>query len=286
MKQMMRIVYVNGHFLPARQASISIFDRGLLFGDAVYEVTACLDGRLIDNAAHLERLSRSLDALGIDLPMSLSQIEAIQCRLIADNELTDGIVYVQISRGTGERDFLWPEPITPNIVMFTQSKNLRNPLLADRGARVVTVPDIRWKRRDIKTTGLLAQSLAKAKAKEMGCDDAWLVENGYVTEGSSTNAFIVTAAGKLKTRALTEDILSGITRRAVLGIATRAQLEVEEAAFSVDEAMAAKEAFATGSSYFVLPVVEINSSQIGDGKPGPITNQIRQRYIELASLTV
>ena len=178
----MRIVYVNGDFLPARKASISIFDRGLLFGDAVYEVTACLNGRLIDNAAHLERLSRSLDALRIDFPMSPSQIENIQCRLVADNKLTDGIVYVQISRGTGERDFLWPEAITPNIIMFAQSKNLRNPLLANRGARVVTVPDIRWKRRDIKTTGLLAQSLAKAKAKDVGCDDAWLVENGYVTE--------------------------------------------------------------------------------------------------------
>ncbi len=279
----MRTIYINGQYFSEAEAKISVFDRGYLFSDSIYEVSAIMNGQLVDNKAHLARLYRSLGELRIDFQMTAGEIEEIQHEIVSQNNVSEGIVYIQVSRGSAERDFLWPADITPNIVMFTQEKNLRTPPLAERGARVCSVPDIRWQRRDIKTTSLLAQALAKDIARQRGCDDAWMVneEDGFVTEGTSTNAFIITSDGRIVTRQLSNDILHGVTRQAVLEIANALQLTVEERPFSAKEVETASEAFATGSSFFVLPVVEFDTVKIGDGTRGPVTQRIRDRYVEL-----
>ncbi len=277
-----RFFYVNGDFLPESEAKISVLDRGFLFADGVYEVTAVLDGQLVDNYYHLERLARSLRELRIELPILPERIESLQKEVVARNGLREGIVYVQITRGTAERNFLWPADIKPSVIMFSQQMKLISNPLAKEGAAVVTVPDIRWQRRDIKTISLLAQALAKDEARFQGAQDAWMVEDEHITEGTSTNAFIVTADGKIKTRALGNDILHGITRRSILRLARREQIEILEQAFTVKETRDAAEAFATGSSFFVLPVVQIDGYKIGDGKPGPITTMLRKIYIEEA----
>lgn len=278
----MRIFYVNGAFVSEDKAQISVLDRGFLFSDAVYEVSAVLNGKMVDNDAHIARLYRSLDEVRIELPITAGEIKEIQSEIIVQNNLSDGIIYIQVSRGVAERDFSWPANMQPTIVMFTQKKNLRTPPLAERGAQIHTVADIRWQRRDIKTTSLLAQVMAKDEAKRNGADDAWMVQGGFVTEGSSTNAFIVTQDGKIRTRALTADILHGITRKAVLTLAQEQGIELEEAPFTVEEAQNAREAFATGSSFFVLPVVDIDGAIIGNGKPGRLTSKLRNIYIDLA----
>ena len=192
---MARSIYINGEFVSEVDAKVSIMDRGYLFADGVYEVSAVLNGKMVDNYSHLQRLQRSLDELYLRSPISNTEIEEIQKSLIERNNLQEGIIYVQITRGVAERDFLWPEDITPTLVMFTQEKNLRHPPLAEKGASIILVPDIRWQRRDIKSISLLAQAMAKHAARKAGADDAWMVESGYVTEGSSTNAFIVTTDG-------------------------------------------------------------------------------------------
>ena len=236
-------VFLNSEFVPADEAKISIFDRGFLFADAVYEVSTVLDGGLVDNQAHLARLQRSLDGLSIPLPISAEQIVQHQFELIKRNELTEGIIYLQISRGPAPRDFNYPAEPAPTIVMFSQEKNVCANPKAKTGLSVITIPDLRWKRRDLKTVGLLAQSMAKQAAFEQGVDDAWMVEEGFVTEGSSNNAFIVTADNEIITRQLGNEILHGITRKSVLALVEQKDLTLIERAFTVEEAYRAQEAF-------------------------------------------
>jgi D-alanine transaminase len=279
---MSRIVYVNGAYLPEEEAKISVFDRGFLFADGVYEVTSVLHGKLIDNQGHLVRLHRSLGELNMAAPAGDDDIEAIQKTLIERNGVVEGLVYLQVTRGAADRDFAYPEDASPTLVMFTQAKNVVANPQAETGIAVVTVDDIRWKRRDIKSVGLLAPCMAKMQAKAAGADDAWMVEEGYVTEGSSNNAFIVNAEGTLVTRQLGNEILAGITRAAVLRLAGEQSLKLEERPFSVEEAIHAREAFITSATTFVLPVISIDGNRIGDGRPGGVTRRLRQLYIETA----
>ena len=279
---MSRTVYVNGEFVAEENARISVFDRGFLFADSVYEVSSVLDGQLIDNEGHLKRLHRSLTELGMRAPASDKDIVNAQMELLKRNKLQEGAVYLQATRGTAERDFMVPKDSTPGLVMFTQEKNLRNPPQVKNGISVVSVPDIRWKRRDIKTTGLLAQSLAKQTAADAGADDAWMVEEGFVTEGSSNNAFIVDADGKIITRQLGNEILPGITRSAVLSLVKSDNIEFEERSFTIAEAQVAREAFVTSATTFVWPVVAIDGVSIGDGKPGPVASRLREVYVQTA----
>ena len=279
---MTRIVHVNGRYLPEDQATVSIFDRGFLMADGVYEVVSVLDGRLLDFEGHMKRLARSLDELGMSHPMTDEEWLEAHRRLIAENDITDGLVYLQVTRGNpGDRDFAYPPKDTPpTVVMFTQSKpGLAENPQADTGLRVCSLPDLRWARRDIKTVQLLYPSMAKMEAKARGCDDAWMVEDGHVTEGTSNNAYIV-KDGTIVTRALSDDILHGITRAAVLRLAAEAQLAVEERNFTVEEAKAADEAFVTSASAFVMPVVAIDEAAVGSGAPGPVARRLREIYLD------
>ncbi len=275
-----RIVYVNGEYLPESEAKVSVFDRGFLFADAVYEVTSVVQGRMLDNAAHLVRLQRSLRELSIALPLPLPALVAAQEETIQRNQLQEGLLYLQISRGVADRDFALPVNIPPTFILFTQAKQLLHNPQVEKGLRVITQEDIRWQRRDIKTVALLASSLAKQAALDAGADDAWLVTDGMVNEGSSNNAFIITHAGQLLTRPLSHDILHGITRAAILRLAKEHGLLVEERAFSVQEAYAAREAFITSATSFALPVVSIDGHLIADGKPGPLALRLRQLYLD------
>jgi len=279
---MTRIVYVNGEYLPEDQATVSVFDRGFLFADAVYEVSSVLNGKLLDNQAHLSRLHRSLGELKIPPPVSDDEIVAAQRELIERNSVEQGMVYLQISRGAADRDFAFPENPQPTLVMFTQKKNLLDNPAANKGISVRTVPDIRWQRRDIKTVGLLGASMSKQSALEAGANDAWMVEDGYVTEGSSNNAFIVDDNGTLITRQLGNEILHGITRAAVLKLVEQDGLKLEERPFTVEEAYNAREAFSTSASSFVQPVVKIDDHHLSNGAPGPIAMRLRELYIETA----
>ena len=276
---MSRIVYVNGDYLPEEEAKISVFDRGFLFADAVYEVTSILDGKLVDFAGHRARLHRSLGELEMPAPVDDAELEAIHRNLIARNAVTEGMIYLQVTRGAADRDFAYPADPVPSLVLFTQARPLVDTPAARDGIRVVTVPDIRWGRRDIKTVQLLAPSMCKMLAKKAGKDDAWMVEDGFVTEGTSNNAYIVTADGVIVTRGLSQAILHGITRAAVLRLASEAQLRVEERPFTVAEAAAAREAFMTAASAFVTPVVEIDGAPVADGRPGPLTRRLRELYL-------
>jgi D-alanine transaminase len=277
---MSRIVYVNGEYLPEEQAKISVFDRGFLFADGVYEVCSVLQGQLIDNAGHLARLHRSLDELEMAAPAGDSEIESIQKALIEKNQVEQGLVYLQVTRGAADRDFAYPKNTPSSLVMFTQKKNVLENPQANTGISVISVPDIRWQRRDIKTVGLLAPCMAKMQAKYAGADDAWLVEDGYVTEGSSNNAYIIDANGVLVTRQLGNEILAGITRKAVLQLAQEEDIKIEERLFSMEEAYAAREAFITSATTFVMPVTTIDGKPVGDGKPGDITLRLREIYIQ------
>lgn len=279
---MSRIVYVNGEYLPEEEARISVFDRGFLFADGVYEVSSVLRGRLIDNPGHMARLHRSLTALDMAAPATDTELEAIQMSLIERNQVDEGLVYLQVTRGAADRDFVYPEGVKPSLVMFTQSKPLLQSAQAERGISVVTTEDIRWRRRDIKSVGLLAASMAKMIARRAGADDAWMVESGKVTEGSSSNAYILTREGTLVTRSLGHEILAGITREAVLRLARTSSLQIEERPFSLAEAEEAAEAFITSATTFVMPVVSIDGKPVGDGRPGPVTRQLRELYITAA----
>ncbi len=276
---MSRTVYVNGEYLPEADAKISVFDRGFLFADGVYEVTSVLDGKLIDFPAHIERLNRSLGALGIAHPTTDEELLAIHRQMVARNDLTNGLIYLQITRGVADRDFLFPDDLTPSLVLFTQVKDLINNPMAETGLRIVSTPDIRWGRRDIKTVQLLSASLAKMTAKQAGADDAWMVEDGFVTEGTSNNTYIV-KDGKIITRDLSHSILHGITRAAVLKFAREAQMDVVERPFTVEEAQAADEAFITSAGTYVLPVVAVDGQPVGTGQPGPIAARLREIYID------
>ncbi|MDZ7841227.1 MAG: D-amino-acid transaminase [Gammaproteobacteria bacterium] len=279
---MSRIVYVNGEYLPEEQGRVSIFDRGFLFADGVYEVSAVLRGRLVDNQAHLARLHRSLNELNIPQPVDDADIVAAQNRLIEQNRLEEGLVYLQLTRGPADRDFAFPVRPEPTLVMFTQAHTLIESPQAETGITIQTVEDIRWKRRDIKTVGLLAPSMAKQAALDAGADDAWMVEDGYITEGTSNNAFIVTSDNVIRTRQLNNLILHGITRAAILRLADQETFSVAEGPFTPEEAYGAAEAFITSATAFALPVVRIDGRRIGDGKPGPVTRRLRQLYIEAA----
>lgn len=277
----MRTVYVNGSYVPEDKATVSVFDRGFLFADAVYEVTSVLGGKLIDFAGHTRRLHRSLAELGMALPVTDEDLLEIHRELVRANGIDEGLVYLQVSRGAADRDFLFPSAdVTPSLVLFTQKKALVDNALAKRGQKIITVADQRWRRCDIKTVQLLYASIVKNEAKARGADDAWMVLDGYVTEGSSNNAYIVTADGTIVTRDISPDILSGITRTAVLKCAEELGVKVEERPFTVEEAKAAREAFATSATGFVNPVIDIDGTTIGDGKPGPVAARLRDLYIE------
>lgn len=279
---MIRTVFVNNQYLPEDRAQISIFDRGFLMADAVYEVTAVARGRLLDFDAHLRRLDRSLGELQMAAPYSYQQWLEIHRRLIELNQLTLGIVYLQVSRGNpGDRDFRYPAAEVPStVIAFTQAKpDLLSGGSIAAGLRVVSVPDWRWARRDIKTTQLLYPSMAKMAAVKAGVDDAWFVKEGYVTEGSSNNCYIVVGR-RLITRPLNEDILHGITRSRIVRLAEQMGLEVDQRPFSLEQAFDADEAFITSASAFVTAVVEVDGRTIGSGLPGPWTQQLRAAYID------
>ncbi|WP_299566125.1 D-amino-acid transaminase [uncultured Sulfitobacter sp.] len=279
----MRTVYVNGEYLPENEAKISIFDRGFLMADGVYEVTSVLDGKLIDFDGHAVRLARSLSELDMATPISRDDLLEVHRELVTRNGIEEGLIYLQITRGSdGDRDFVFPDPETtaPTIVLFTQNKPgmIDNPA-AKRGAKIISIEDQRWGRRDIKTVQLLYPSMGKMMAKKVGCDDAWMVEDGFVTEGTSNNAYIV-QGNKIITRQLGHEILHGITRAAVLRMAREAQMEVEERSFTIEEACAADEAFTTSASAFVMPVVEIDGTALGEGVPGRVSMRLREIYLD------
>lgn len=280
---MSRIVFLNGSFLPIEEAKVPFMDRGFMFGDGVYEGIGMLDGRLIDNEAHLERLERSLAEIRIPNPYTRADWTSIQEELARRNGMTEGFIYFQVTRGVAERDFFFPENAKPTVAMFTQAKAIANAPVAQTGIAVVTVPDLRWQRRDIKSINLLAQVLAKQAAKEAGAQEAWLVEDGFVTEGGSSSAFIVTKGGSIVVRPLSNAILPGITRKSLLELSKADGVTLEERRFTVEEAYGAAEAFLTSASNFVLPIVSIDGRPIADGKPGPITKRLRELYLAMAS---
>jgi D-alanine transaminase len=282
-----QIAYVNGSFVPLSEAKVSILDRGFLFADGIYEVSAVLDGKLVDNASHLARLERSVGEIALKLPETVERITEIQRELIERNKLADGLVYLEVTRGadTG-RDFAFPRgDVRPTLIMFTAVKDIVGAPSAKKGISVITVPDIRWARRDIKSVALLAQVLAKQAAAESGAGEAWMIEDGLVTEGGSSSAFILTQDDVLVTRQNGDEILPGCTRKAVVKLAGERQLRVEERAFSVDEALRAKEAFITSATVFVQAVVSIDGKKVADGKPGPTTNRLREIYVDFARAT-
>ncbi|MBD1205208.1 MAG: D-amino-acid transaminase [Rhodobacteraceae bacterium] len=279
---MTRTVYVNGTYLPEDQATVSVFDRGFLMADGVYEVTSVLDGKLVDFDGHTRRLHRSLDELEMQAPCSDADLIQMHRELVRLNGINQGMIYLQVTRGNpGDRSFVFPDgSVKPTIVAFTQDiPNLADAPAAKTGFKVISVPDIRWGRRDIKTVQLLYPSMAKMMAKKAGVDDSWMVEDGVVTEGTSNNAYII-KGNRIITRQLSNDILHGITRTAVLRFAAEAQFEVEERPFTVDEVKQADEAFATAATIFVMPVVEIDGAAIGTGKPGPVATRLRELYID------
>ncbi len=280
---MSRIVFLNGSFLPIEEAKVPFMDRGFMFGDGVYEGIGLLDGRLIDNEAHLERLERSLAEIRIHNPYTRAEWTSIQEELARRNGMTEGFIYFQVTRGVAERDFFFPEDAKPTVAMFTQAKAIASAPAAQTGIAVVTVPDLRWQRRDIKSLNLLAQVLAKQAAKEAGAQEAWLVEDGFVTEGGSSSAFIVTKKGSIVVRPLSNAILPGITRKSLLQLSKEAGIVLEERRFTVEEAYDAAEAFLTSASNFVLPIVSIDGRPVADGKPGPITKKLRELYLAMAS---
>ncbi|MBX6328611.1 MAG: D-amino-acid transaminase [Pseudolabrys sp.] len=285
---MSRIVYVNGRFWPARKAAIAVEDRGYQFADGVYEVCEVRGGRLVDERRHLARLARSLGELGIALPMSMAALSLVMHETVRRNRVSDGIVYVQVTRGVSRRDFPFPAPaVKPSLVVLARSSDrTRLEAMAAKGIAVVTMPDIRWGRVDIKSIALLPNVLAKQAAREAGAWEAWLVdEDGRVTEGASSNAWIVSADGTLITRPLGSDILPGVTRAVVMEIAKARGLALAERPFTVAEAYAAREAFITSASQIVLPVTRIDGRPIGDGAPGPIAAALRRAYHDHAEFS-
>ena len=276
-----RTVYVNGEYVAEEDAKISIFDRAFLMADGVYEVTSVIDRKICEFDGHMARLHRSLSELKMKPACADDELLAIHRELVERNDLDNGMIYRQITRGSaGDRDFVWPgDDVPSSIVLFTQDKDLVNAPTAKTGLKVISIEDQRWARRDIKTVQLLFPSMAKMEAKAQGKDDAWLTEDGLVNEGTSNNAYIV-KDGAIITRHLSNDILHGITRASVLRYAKEAQMKVEERSFSIAEAQGADEAFCTAASAFVTPVVEIDGEAVGDGTPGPGATRLREIYIE------
>jgi D-alanine transaminase len=277
-----RIVYVNGAFLPEAEARISIFDRGFIFADGIYEVSAVIDAGLVDNDAHLARLERSLREIDLAMPTSRDEIVRLQRELIRRNDLTEGSVYLQVTRGIADREFPFPKDTKPSLVMFTQTRVMVDDPAATTGIRLKSIPDIRWARRDIKSVALLAQVLAKQAAAAAGCQEAIMHEDGVVTEGGSSSVFIVNEDGQIVTRPNSHAILPGITRQSVLRLAREENLSIEERSFTLDEVFAAQECFVTSATSLVKPVVEVDGRRIGGGQPGPMARRLREIYIEAA----
>ncbi len=282
---MSRIAYVNGRYLPMRTAKVHVEDRGYQFADGVYEVCEVRGGRLIDERRHLARLTRSLSELRIPMPMPLAALGVVLREVVARNRVSYGVVYLQITRGVARRDHAFPVPdVSPGVVVTARALNqVRNEALAAKGIAVISVPDNRWGRADIKTTGLLPNVLARQAAIERGARDAWFVDNGgNVTESASGNTWIVTQSGAVVTRPADHAILRGITRTVLLEVIKAQGLAVEERAFTLKEAFAAREAFITSASQIVMPVVRIDNRVIGDGKPGPIATALRREFHRFA----
>lgn len=281
---MSRVAFVNGRFVPFSEAAVHVEDRGLQFADSVYEVFAVRDGRIIDAPGHWARLERSLGELKQNMPMAAGALAAHVAETVRRNRVRDGLAYLQVTRGATRRDHPFPAADLPQTVIITARRidRARADAAAASGIAVVTMPDQRWGRCDIKTTALIANVLAKQAAREAGAQEAWLVDAaGMVTEGSSTNAWIVTADGVLVTRALSNAILPGVTRASVMELAASRQLGVEERPFSVAEAKTAREAFITSAGSFVQPVVQIDGETVGEGRPGPVAQGLRADYLRL-----
>ncbi len=276
---MSRIVYVNGDYVPEEQGKISIFDRGFLFADGIYEVTAVVNGKLVDYGPHMERLERSLSEIRMEWPCSKDELKAMHLEMVNRNKLAEGWIYMQITRGAADRDFKFPKGVKPTLIAFTQAKKLVDNPDAVKGVSVITIPDIRWVRRDIKTVNLLAPVLGKQAAYEAGAFEAWMIEDGKVTEGTSSNAYIV-KDGKVITRGLSNNILAGCTRRALFRLAQEHHVVIEERSFTAEEAYDADEAFLTSASNFVMPIVEIDGKRVGGGQPGPLTRKLRELFLE------
>ena len=267
-KNGVRFVYVDGDYCLPENAKISIFDRGFLMADAIYEVIPVINKKLVDFNAHDKRFTRSCRELGITKPLTKDQFLTINRKLISLNKLKEGIIYTQITRGKAERDFLFPKKTHPTVVSFTQSKSITNTAPIFKGLRIKTMADLRWGRCDIKTTQLLAASIAKTKAHELGYDDVWMIKDNFITEGSSSNAHIITQNNVIVTCNESTNILSGITRDSIIKYATDHGYKIEERQFSLEEAFRSKECFSSSSSTFVMPVISINDQRIGNGKPG------------------
>ena len=285
---MSRIAYVNGRYLPAAHACVPVEDRGYQFADGVYEVCEVRGGRLVDERRHITRLERSLNELRIMRPMSRSALTIVMHETVRRNRVRDGIVYLQVTRGVARRDFPFPAAGTKPSVVVTARNNdpARLAQTAAEGIAVVTVPDIRWGRVDIKSVALLPNVLAKQTAREQGAREAWLVDvKGRVTEGASSNAWIVSRDGALITRPLGTDILPGITRSVVIEVAKTQQLKLEERAFTVEEAYAAREAFVTSASQIVQPVTRIDGRTVGNGAPGLVATALRRAYHDHAEFS-
>ena len=283
---MSRIVYLNGKYFKESEAKISIFDRGLLFADSVYEVTAIIDNKLIDFPAHIERLENSLNELEIKNIFSYELLLKMHKELVNKNKFSkkEGLIYMQISRGTSERDFLIRDKdVTPNIFAFTQEKKLTDVNYKTNGLEIITRNDLRWQRKDIKTTQLLFATLIKTEAHKLGADDAWLIDSdGFVNEGTSNNAYIIDKNNNIITRNLSNKLLPGITRKTIIEVAKKLKLSIEERPFTVKEALESNEAFISSASTLIAPITKIDKNNIGKGQMGPITEILRETYIKIS----
>jgi D-alanine transaminase len=283
-----RIAYVNGRFVPHGEAVVHIEDRGYQLADAVYEVWAVFDGKLADPEGHFARLERSLGELSIAMPMSRAALTLVLKEAVRRNRVREGLLYLQVSRGVAKRDHAFPNPpVRPAVVMTVSAVDrAASEARAAKGVSVVTTPENRWGRCDIKTVGLLPNALAKQKAREAGAVEAWFVDDlGFVTEGASSNAWIVDGDGRLRTRDTNANILRGVTRNTLLEVIRREGLEVDERPFTPAEATAAREAFITGAGTLVLPVIAVDGKPVGEGKAGPVAAKLRRLYIEQARAT-
>jgi len=278
---MQKTVFLNGEFLPEDEAKVSIFDRGFLFADGVYEGVPVIDGKLMDVAPFLERFDRSLKALDLEWPMPQEAYLEMIDTLIAKNRLEEGGIYTQVTRGAAPRVFEFPKGLTPTCMAFTFEKQILDNPSATHGVKVVTTEDIRWKRRDIKSLMLLGQCIAKEQAVKQGADEGWMVEDGYVTEGTASSAYIV-KNGAVITRPLSHEILPGIRRKLLLEIAPKYGIKVEQRPFTVAEAHEADEAFLSSATTIIYPIIEIDGRKIGEGKPGKVARKLRELYLQEA----
>ena len=280
---MSRIAYVNGRYLPHAAAQVHIEDRGMQFSDAVYEVIAVLDGRLVDQLLHHERLERSLAELRIAQPMGRAALDAVLHEVVRRNRVGEGIIYLQVGRGVSPRNHAFPQQVKPSMVVTSRRARPATAEALTEGVKVITVPDLRWLRRDIKSVSLLPNVLAKQGAAEAGAFESWQVDgDGMITEGAQSNAWIIEADGTIVTRPESNEILSGITRRRLIGLARAGGLKVEERAFTSAQAAEAREAFLTSTSSFVVPVVQIDDAVVANGQPGTMTERLRTLYIDFA----